>query len=168
MNVQVQPHVIAAHCHLPLFIAALLLGSALDAFAAAAGPPKFDVSQSCEGAARAGIVDRNKETCTADERTAQNRAARNWSQFAARDKTQCVGTVSAGGPPSYVELLTCLEIRRDARTARLNELKDPFLNNDGQIGTKSLGDLDENAFDASGPPKKVHGQRQKDQQGRRQ
>ena len=150
--------------NLPLFIAAALLGSALEVLAAAADPPKFDVSQSCEGAARyAAVVGRNKETCMADERTAQNQVANNWPQYSARDRAQCVGTVSKGGPPSYVELLTCLEIMRDARTTRVNELEDPFLNSEGQMGTQSLGDFDQNAFDMSGRPKRIHGQRQKHQ-----
>jgi hypothetical protein len=168
MSVQVQPQVIAAHCHLPLFIAALLLGLVPEVVAAATDPPKFDVSQSCEGAAReALVVGRNKETCMADERTAQNEVARNWPQHAARDRAQCVGMVSKGGPPSYVELLSCLEVMRDARTTRLNGLEDPLLNNEGQMGTQSLGDLDENAFDTSGSQNRNHGQRQKRQRGRR-
>jgi hypothetical protein len=168
MNVRVQPHVTAAHCHLPLFIAAALLGSALEVLAAAADPPKFDVSPSCEAAARYAVVDRNKETCMADERTAQNQVANNWPQYSARDRAQCVGMVSKGGPPSYVELLSCLEIMRDARTTRVNELEDPFLNSEGQMGTRSLGDLDQNTFDMSGRPKRIHGQRQKHQDGHRQ
>jgi hypothetical protein len=169
MNVQVQPHVKATHCHLPLFIAALLLVSAPEVVAAATDPPKLDVSQSCEGAAReALVVGRNKETCMADERTAQNEVAKNWPQYAARDRAQCVGMVSKGGPPSYVELLSCLEVMRDARSTRLNGLDDPPLNNEAQMGTQSLGGLDENAVDTSGPPNRIHGQRQKRQHGRRQ
>jgi hypothetical protein len=169
MNVQVQPRVTAAHRHLPLFIAAVLLGSALEVVAAASDRPKFDVSQSCEAAAReALVVGRNKESCMADERTAQNEIAKNWPQYAARDRAQCVGMVSKGGPPSYVELLSCFEVMRDARTTRLNGLEDPLLNNEGQIGTQSLGGLDENAFDTSGPPNRIHGQRQKREHGRRQ
>jgi hypothetical protein len=165
MKVRVQPHVTAAHCQLPLIIAAVLVGSALEVFAAATDLPKFDVSPSCEAAARYAVVDRNKETCMDDERTAQNQVVNNWPQYSARDRAQCVGTVSKGGPPSYVELLTCLDIMRDARTTRVNELDDPFPNGEG---TQSLGDLDQNAFDMGGRPKRIHGQRQKHQHGYRQ
>jgi hypothetical protein len=168
MNVRVQPYATAARCYLPLLIAAALLGSALEVLAAATGLPKFDVSPSCEAAARYAVADRTKETCMADERTAQNQVATNWPQYSARDRAQCVGTVSKGGPPSYVELLTCLEIMRDARTTRVNELADPIFNSEDQMGTQSLGDLDQNAFDMSGPPKRSHGQRQKHQDGHRQ
>jgi hypothetical protein len=153
-----------AHCRLPLFIAAVLLGSAPEIVAAASDPPKFDVSQSCEGAAReALVVGRNKETCMADERTAQNELARNWPQYAARDRAQCVSMVSKGGPPSYVELLSCLEVMRDAKTTRLDGL-----DNEGQMGSQSLGGIDENAFDTSGHPNRIHIQRQKHQHMHRQ
>jgi hypothetical protein len=169
MNAQVQPHASAAQRHLPLFIAALLLGLVPVVVAAATDPPKFEVGQSCEAAAReALVVGRNKESCMADERTAQNEIAKNWPQYAARDRAQCVGMVSKGGPPSYVELLSCFEVMRDARTTRLNGLEDPLLSKEGQMGTQSLGSLDENAFDRSGPPSRNHGQRQKHQHGHRQ
>ena len=42
----------------------------------------------------------------------------NWSQYRAADKTLCVGMVSKGGPPRYVELLSCLEIMKDAAVIR--------------------------------------------------
>lgn len=77
MKVRVQPHVTAAHCHLPLIIAAVLLGSALDVFAAATDLPKFD-------AARYAVADRNKETWIADERTVQNQVAKNRAQYRPR------------------------------------------------------------------------------------
>jgi hypothetical protein len=41
---------------------------------------------------------------------------REWVQFATGDKASCTQAVSAiPGPESYVELLTCLEMARDAR-----------------------------------------------------
>src|ERR1700731_1642916 len=91
----------------------------------------------------------------ADERAAQDQLAKNWPQYAASDRAQCVGIVSKGGPPSYVELLSCLEIMRDARTARVNDAEHPFLNNEGQIDTRSLLYLGENAFDQSGRSKRL-------------
>jgi hypothetical protein len=42
----------------------------------------------------------------------------NWSKYSADDKTMCVGMEKAGGPASYVELVSCLEIMRDARNIR--------------------------------------------------
>jgi hypothetical protein len=99
-------------------IAVVLLG--LPAAAALAdGPPKLDVTVSCNGAARGAIsVGRDKESCLADERSAQDVLAQNWSKYGAADKIQCVGNVKTGGPPSYVELLSCLEVMKDAKEIR--------------------------------------------------
>jgi hypothetical protein len=89
------------------------------AIALADSPPKLNVSPSCEAAARGAIsAGRDKDACLADEHTAENVLAQNWSKYNAADKTQCVGNVQTGGPPSYVELLSCLEIMRDAKSIR--------------------------------------------------
>ena len=83
------------------------------------GPPTLQVAPSCEAAARGAVVlGRNKEACLADETTAQDTLKQNWSKYAASDKNECVGMVKTGGPPSYVELLSCVEILRDARNIR--------------------------------------------------
>ena len=64
------------------------------------------------------VLGRNKEACLADETTAQDTLKQNWSKYSATDKSQCVGMAKTGGPASYVELLSCLEIMRDARNIR--------------------------------------------------
>src|SRR6516164_3671067 len=99
-------------------IAVLLLG--LPAAAARAdGPPQLDVTVSCNAAARGAIsAGRDKESCLADERAAQDILVKGWSDFNAADKTQCIGNVKTGGPASYVELLSCLEVMRDAKKFR--------------------------------------------------
>jgi len=87
--------------------------------ARADSPPVLKVESSCEAAGRGAIVlGRNKEACLADETTAQDTLKQNWSKYSASDKTQCVGMATNGGPASYVELLSCLEIMRDARNIR--------------------------------------------------
>lgn len=104
--------------------AVLLLG--LPAAAALAdSPPRLDVTQSCDAAARGAIsAGRDKESCFADERAARDLLAKGWTNFNAAHKTQCIGNVKTGGPPSYVELLSCLEVMRDAKKFR--EGGDPF------------------------------------------
>jgi hypothetical protein len=99
-------------------IAVLVLG--LPAAAAFAdGPPSLDVNQSCEAAARGAISKgRDKQSCLADEQTAREILARDWATYNATHKTQCIGTVKTGGPPSYVELQACLEVMRDAQKFR--------------------------------------------------
>ena len=80
------------------------------------GVPVLQVVSSCEAAGRGAVVlGRNKEACLADKSAAQDTLRQNWTKYAANDKTQCVGMTRTGGPASYVELLSCLEIMRDAR-----------------------------------------------------
>jgi hypothetical protein len=90
-----------------------------NARARAGGPPTLNVDTSCVAAGMGSVVlGRDKKACLADETTAQDTLKQNWSKYAANDKTECVGMVTTGGPPSYVELLSCVEILRDARNIR--------------------------------------------------
>jgi hypothetical protein len=92
---------------------------AQNARARAGGPPELEVGSSCEAAGRGSVVlGRDKKACLGDETTAQDTLKQNWSKYAASDKNECVGMVKTGGPASYVELLSCVEILRDARNIR--------------------------------------------------
>jgi hypothetical protein len=82
-------------------------------------PPQLDVSTSCSAAARGAIsAGRDKASCLADEHAAEVTLMDNWSKYSATDKSQCIGNVKTGGPASYVELLSCLEVMRDAKEIR--------------------------------------------------
>jgi hypothetical protein len=83
------------------------------------GPPKLDVTATCNAAAQFALAGgRDREGCLGDEHEAESTIGQNWSKYSAANKTQCVGTVKTGGPASYVELLSCLEIMRDAKEFR--------------------------------------------------
>jgi len=98
------------------------------AIAVADQPPKLNVTPSCVAAARGAVsAGRDKEACLSDEHTAENVLAQNWSKYNAADKTQCIGNVKTGGPASYVELLSCLEIMRDSKAIRES---DPLMGSD--------------------------------------
>ena len=85
--------------------------------------PKLDVEPSCESAARAAVVaGRNKQACLEDERGAQEQVAKNWLQYLPVDKQECVTLMNKGGPASYVELLSCLEVMRDSRSIAASEV----------------------------------------------
>ena len=110
--------------------APLLLGLQV-AIALADAPPKLDVTTTCNAASQYAIsVGRNKDACIDDERTAETTLAQNWSKYNAADKTQCIGNVKTGGPASYVELLSCLEIMRDAKEIREG---DPLIRSDQPV-----------------------------------
>jgi hypothetical protein len=83
--------------------------------ASADDPPTLNMGPTCDAAAAGAIgLGRDKRACMQEEDGAWDSLKKNWSQYPAADKTQCVGMVSRGGPASYVELLSCLEIMKDA------------------------------------------------------
>lgn len=97
-------------------ISALLL-VAQAAFAADA-PPRFDIVSICRPAATsAGSAARDAAACQRDEELAQRTLAQQWKEFSSEQKTHCVRLSSLGGNPSYVELLTCLEMAKQVGDA---------------------------------------------------
>jgi hypothetical protein len=86
--------------------------------APADSPPKLNVGSSCNAATKGAIgAGRDKEACMGDELAAQEMLVKNWAQYVRAQKTQRVGMTTQGGP-SYVELISCLDITRDADAIR--------------------------------------------------
>jgi len=82
----------------------------------AADVPTLRVEPSCKSAGAEGVITgRTSESCLNDEHAARDELVKNWSSFSGDDKTHCLSMVSTGGSPSYVELLSCLEMSRDAK-----------------------------------------------------
>jgi hypothetical protein len=86
--------------------------------------PDLNIEPSCHAAAAAVIGNRNEETCKRDENDARGKLEQEWGQFSAVQQTHCVNLSTLGGPPSYVELLTCLEMAK-AASARPTAVKPP-------------------------------------------
>jgi hypothetical protein len=59
-----------------------------------------------------------------DEGEAEGVLTKNRSQYTRAHKTQCVGMTSRGDAPSYVELISCLDIMKDA--AAINKSRSSF------------------------------------------
>ena len=96
-----------------LFPAVLALGLVSGAALAADGPPDLDVEATCKSAERVQRTlsdNPSKDACLNSERSAQTDLKKRWGQFPAPAKSQCTQQFQAGGFPSYVELLTCLEL----------------------------------------------------------
>jgi len=92
-----------------------------DNAAAADVVPKFNVRPSCNSPARRLVVvghAKVPEACLKHEKEAHEVLIKHWSRYALSDKTNCVGKVSYGGPPSYIELLSCFETMEHARKIR--------------------------------------------------
>jgi hypothetical protein len=56
------------------------------------------------------------QDCLKAEGTARDALAKQWSQFGPADRTRCLRLATSNGSASYVEVLTCLEMDRDAKT----------------------------------------------------
>ncbi len=92
------------------------------ALAAADAVPKLDTKLSCESHGRKAITHGNAnlsiEACKRSEHDAHTALAKHWSQYTTGDKSECHSMVTRGGPPSYVELHSCLESRKHVREIR--------------------------------------------------
>lgn len=79
-------------------------------------PPTLDVEPSCRGGMSSGLtIRRDIDACMKGERAARDQLAKNWNTFSSADKIRCVEMTQMGGPPSYVEVLTCVEMADQAR-----------------------------------------------------
>jgi hypothetical protein len=79
------------------------------------GVPRFDVARSCQEARAYTGDDKNLtyRSCMKDENDARADLARKWAKFNPGDRKDCVAQ-GAAPVPSYVELLTCLEMSEEA------------------------------------------------------
>lgn len=95
-----------------ILLGALLVALAMSRIAwAEQRLPVFDARPECR--AVASVMPDQK--CLEDEQSARAELEKKWSSFTDGDRGQCIGEATAGGNPSYVDLLTCLELTRDAR-----------------------------------------------------
>jgi hypothetical protein len=73
--------------------------------------PTFDVGPGCRASGE--IVGVTIDGCFNDEKAAREQLVKEWAQFSGSAKTSCTDQTEYY-LPSYVELLSCLEIFRDA------------------------------------------------------
>jgi hypothetical protein len=95
-------------------IAAIIFGSLLQ-IAVADQPPKLNIRPTCTGVPRESVQSASSAQCEKSEQEARNTLDSEWSKFSAVDRRECLALTRIGGFPSYVQVLTCLEIARDAR-----------------------------------------------------
>ena len=98
------------------FSAGLLLAASASALATSDSVPTFDPRPSCRAGAQTGVeLQPNAAGCVQDEEQARASLVKEWRQFSRNDKNSCVAEAESGGPQSYIELQTCLEVGRDAK-----------------------------------------------------
>jgi hypothetical protein len=78
--------------------------------------PTFDVRGSCQAATKQMTLDAGRQKlCLEDEGSARAEVAKNWSSYPAADRTRCAAEAQLDGLPSYVDLLECLTLAREAK-----------------------------------------------------
>jgi hypothetical protein len=88
------------------------------AIAASDAVPRFNIEPSCKGGLDSPGLNERYSRCISEENGARQKLEGSWSSYPAGDREQCSGTAKMGAP-SYVELLTCLEMARDARQLKI-------------------------------------------------
>ena len=90
----------------------LLLPALLAATAAQSEEvPRFNIKAICGEAPSLGqSAQKTDQGCIHDETLARTQLEQQWPGFKENRRNACVQEVSIGGPPSYVALLTCLQM----------------------------------------------------------
>lgn len=92
-------------------LATIVLGSQL--VLAADVPPALDFAVGCRAVAPSKQA--NVQDCFRDETAARTAVAETWQQYSFADRTNCAAVATSGGTQSYVELMTCLQMAKDAK-----------------------------------------------------
>lgn len=78
--------------------------------------PRFDVEHSCRRAAEVSLsLGRSTGDCKHDEDDARGKLQQDWAQYTPAQRDDCMRLSTLGSSPSYVELLTCLEMAKHAK-----------------------------------------------------
>jgi hypothetical protein len=79
--------------------------------ATAAEFPAISIERTCSAAKPLDAEDtRPVENCTREERDARSQLEAQWATFPENNRRLCVEQTSIGGYPSYVDVLTCLQM----------------------------------------------------------
>ena len=87
-----------------------VLGPARVGLAAVATMPKLNIAPTCEieGRKEMALGNSSIEACKRSELEARRALSKKWSHYEGGDRMTCMGRISHGGHPSYVELQSCL------------------------------------------------------------
>jgi hypothetical protein len=103
-----------------MFVPFVVWPLAAQLIAAADGVPKLNVTPSCQGAAKSGYISTTEDrlkSCINSEMETRQKLEKDWPQFPAVDRVNCYDSIK-GFQPTYSELATCLEMKRDLRNAK--------------------------------------------------
>jgi hypothetical protein len=88
--------------------------------------PEFKI-ESCRVAEEMSeLADQNVQACFQDEQRAKDTLRQNWRGYDPSQKNHCRLLIKAGGKPSYVELLTCLEMKTVPTTSQTDNTRKKY------------------------------------------
>jgi hypothetical protein len=102
-------------CNISTSAIVVLAGIALGLAAPARAEPqvpRLDLTPTCRPMAKNDALQLDESRCRQSENAAREQLVREWSNFPAADRTECTTAATMGGTASYVELITCLEMKR--------------------------------------------------------
>jgi hypothetical protein len=74
-------------------------------------PPRFNIEATCRAAQPLGPEDRAPyDGCVRDENEARSQLVEQWARYTDQHRQTCAAETSLGAYPSYVEVLTCLQM----------------------------------------------------------
>ena len=86
----------------------------VSAHVAAGQVPKLNITPTCRAAEVTSAIKRPQGACESDEKQARTTLEKNWRTYSSAERQRCTELTQMGGPPSYVELLTCLQTAQEA------------------------------------------------------
>jgi hypothetical protein len=98
----------------------IALGAQLVVAVVADDVPSFDIARGCRVDSTQAFdlntgLNETVKKCVADERGAREQLQKQWPQLRETDRRQCLAEADISNSPSYVDLLTCLQLAKDAR-----------------------------------------------------
>jgi hypothetical protein len=80
--------------------------------------PNINVEASCKAVEGFGLaIPHTLESCVRDETAAQTELKQKWTSYPAADRSRCVAETMVGDP-SYVDVLTCLQMAQDVEAMK--------------------------------------------------
>lgn len=79
--------------------------------------PKLNVAPSCHAAdvGLIGLGESSASACMRNEQQTRATLQKQWNSYGRAERSRCEQLITLGGPPSYVELLSCLQMAQEAR-----------------------------------------------------
>src|SRR5947209_8586359 len=93
----------------------ILAFAAMPASAALADAPTLNVQATCRATPAVNLDQQaTYDNCMRSENAARDKLNKSWAKMRVDWRSTCLKTTTLGGVPSYVELLTCVEMREAA------------------------------------------------------